>query len=152
MLIFGTISFLADLVEPRLVAFILGAASGAYILGADAFGLSAKRLFGLAVVDNLTGVRCSWFQSTVRNLPWWIGPFAKDVWGTDVNSRGLIAFGTLIIILTLGRKLGDGLGRHWADQIACTAVQPKTHVTKSEQRILNEDDGSKEPISSQLHS
>jgi hypothetical protein len=130
MLMFAAMSAVADHIGSGPFAFAVGAFAAAYLLGADAFNLGPKRLFGLEVIDASTGARCSWFQSTARCIPWWIGPFAKDVFAEDRVAMTVIFFVSLVITVSLWRKLGDGSGRHWADRMTGTAVQPAGRSTR----------------------
>ena len=134
MLAFAGFSALADVNGGGPLAALLGAWAAAYLLGADAIGVGAKNLLGLEVVDEKTGLRCSWFQSTMRNLSWWVFPFLKDVLPEVLHAqgpgrvfiRGIIAIVSLGVIVSLWRQLGDGAGRTWADRLAGTHVRKKS--------------------------
>lgn len=108
------------------------ALGGAYLLLADALGMSAKNWFSLGVVDVSTGRRCSLASSILRNSPWIAAPLfrtalvsftegAERTLAYDV-ARGVVGTVGLVVAVTLWRGLGDGTGRHWADELAGTRV------------------------------
>lgn len=106
--------------------------AGAYILLADALGMSAKNWFSLGVIDIATSRRCTMASSILRNSPWVAAPLfrtaivsfhegAERTLAYDV-ARGVVGVVGLVVAVTLWRGLGDGTGRHWADELAGTQV------------------------------